>query len=428
MTVIATKEQYDLARYELILLLEEGGREEVHVYNDGAGLATIGVGFNLHEEVILNSVLEHGFSITDGLERANYIAAFESVLNDIVGKSNSEMQAALDEKWKELTGDEDAEFSFMYEAGGSDDLARQNIRNTFDAIADEVFEPVLANRLSAEGVTAYSGNTYSTERLALISLEYNNGNALIRSGLKTALRNNDRFEVWYQIRYRSNGGGNQDGIAKRRYLEAELFGLFTSATPPDEEAEAVINGFLESTHFDKIESYEKLRSHNVARANRDFSPITDTLTVQAVDEVFRPISGYLIERFAEDPDLASTLQGTVFDQVVLGITGLERDNTITAEDYASNTGRNVDLLINVKAEDATLSGRYGDDVLIGNAKKDELFGGEDNDVLIGKDGDDTLRGGSGSDKLYGGDDNDTLYAEEGRSIRYIHRRTVWRQG
>lgn len=98
---------------------------------------------------------------------------------------------------------------------------------------------------------------YYNERLALISLEYNNGDQLIGPGLRAALAGGNRFEAWYKIRYFSNGD-LLAGIAKRRYLEATLFGLFNSDSPSDTDAGEVIDAFLEPTHFNRIQVLNSL--------------------------------------------------------------------------------------------------------------------------------------------------------------------------
>lgn len=53
-------------------------------------------------------------------------------------------------------------------------------------------------------------------------------------------------------------------------------------------------------------------------------------------------------------------------------------------------------------------GGLGDDVLIGDAQRNFLFGSDGADTLQGNGGKDTLLGGAGSDDLSGGDDSDLL--------------------
>lgn len=65
------------------------------------------------------------------------------------------------------------------------------------------------------------------EFVALASLYYNS-ESLIGEKLLSALRTDNRAEVWCQIRYNSNNGESRlssgQGIANRRFREADYFG------------------------------------------------------------------------------------------------------------------------------------------------------------------------------------------------------------
>ncbi|GGB73681.1 hypothetical protein K8B83_06220 [Shewanella inventionis] len=56
---------YENQRYELIKQLEEGGHENPEVYLDGAGIPTMGVGFNLQVLKNVIEILSNGFGISD---------------------------------------------------------------------------------------------------------------------------------------------------------------------------------------------------------------------------------------------------------------------------------------------------------------------------------------------------------------------------
>jgi Ca2+-binding RTX toxin-like protein len=58
-------------------------------------------------------------------------------------------------------------------------------------------------------------------------------------------------------------------------------------------------------------------------------------------------------------------------------------------------------------------GDDGDNVLVGDAPNDELFGNGGDDILYGDDGDDTLDGGDGNDDLFGDAGDDTLVGSGG---------------
>ncbi len=69
---------------------------------------------------------------------------------------------------------------------------------------------------------------------------------------------------------------------------------------------------------------------------------------------------------------------------------------------------------NLVADD--LSGEVGDDWLFGGLGDDVLNGGADDDHLDGGEGRDTLNGGAGDDTLRGGTENDTLMGGIGTDI------------
>ncbi len=90
----------------------------------------------------------------------------------------------------------------------------------------------------------------SREYIALMSMTYNNP-SLVGNGLKAYLRAKNRFGAWYEIRYKSNGDNNI-GIAKRRFIESNEFGLFES----NENNEALNNNTLTNISINAI-SFEE---------------------------------------------------------------------------------------------------------------------------------------------------------------------------
>jgi GH24 family phage-related lysozyme (muramidase) len=75
----------------------------------------------------------------------------------------------------------------------------------------------------------------SKELLSLLDLTYNGGAGILYSSLLKALHEGDRQEVWYKIRYTTNGGASRcKGIANRRVSESNIFGL-TNENPSEKE-------------------------------------------------------------------------------------------------------------------------------------------------------------------------------------------------
>ncbi|MEM9101029.1 MAG: calcium-binding protein [Pseudomonadota bacterium] len=409
-----TVEQYEDLRFRFIRQIEA---EHNQPYRDTNGFATIGIGFNINEQRILDTVLLQGFGVENDITREQYNNALHAAAAQAT--STEDLRERLNATWRELTGNATAVFEIAPEFNAAGELERSADRinrDILNGLMDESigggssFEDILKNRLAGYGITNLSDEHYSLERLVLLSLEFNNGNELFGEGLEAALREGNRFSVWYEIRYRTNGD-NLDGIAKRRYMESALFGLFSSDTPTDDEAEQVVNAFMDSAHQARIQTYEQRWASNIVAANQDLQAIEYDESVPTIGEVLKPITGYLLERFAptsDDIDLSS-FADKIDGEVILGIKNSQ--GQIASSVKGDEKRDKSDLLIAVNDEDTVLSGRYGNDVLIAKGGDDTIYGGENDDVLLGQDGSDTLFGGTGYDQLYGGDKKDYLYAQ-----------------
>ncbi|MNZ13767.1 Bifunctional hemolysin/adenylate cyclase precursor [compost metagenome] len=414
-----TQQEYEELRYAFIKQVEESGHENPEPYYDTKGLITIGVGFNLHNVNTLRTFLEvaMGVSAAD-LER--YVLGISAVLNQYqLSTSGSSMQTAnmqqaLSAEWRILTGNASAQFVVTNRDGNS---AKELIRYTFDELIEDVYEVSLSNRLTGRGIAGLGGDGYSYERLVLLSLEYNNGGVLIGNGLLTALGNGDRFTAWYEIRFRSNGGASASGgVAKRRYMESELFGLYDdSGSVEDAEAEHVVNRFLEPSVFSSITAYESVWGSRISAANAELAILGVSNTVKVLDQIFLPISEYLYKRYAES-DIEYIPTSPVIDgRVVLNFTQ-GSENAIQSSVFEVDGQDKNDLLISLDGPGRVLNGGLGDDILISKVAADSLSGGTGSDILMGGGGNDYLDGGEDSDYLNGGDDNDTLIGGKGNDV------------
>ncbi len=439
---------YENQRYELIKQLEEGGHENPEVYLDGAGIPTMGVGFNLQVLKNVIEILSNGFGISDRklaedlqAEALDIKSEYDTAIS-AYKVANPKPSAMTDTEWNNnaaisvlasLNSSNSNHISpqerldAIFQAAGNTgqfiiqpsatETAAQKIRNIFDVLIEN-YEITLSNRIGTSTLV----NDYSNEHLALISLEYNNGNLLIGNGLKGALSSGDRFEAWYQIRYWSNKYLER-GIAKRRYLEADLFGVFSSDSPTTSEAKAVIDAFLEPAHFAKISSDELemgkvISGVNVAQmANRDYGALSFVGHIPNFGEIFKPIARYLLERFNPDGEDITHLANTINGEVMLGILNAQGEISSSAKGDAVQDKN--DLLIAVEDKASILVGGFGNDILIGNAKGDKLDGGDDNDILLGNGGIDILNGGEGDDLLDGGTGNDTMIGGTGNDTYFV---------
>lgn len=77
----------------------------------------------------------------------------------------------------------------------------------------------------------------------------------------------------------------------------------------------------------------------------------------------------------------------------------------------------IDLTLATAAAAASGSTAGGDDLLVGGADNDALYGQLGGDTLFGDSGNDLLVGGLGSDRMNGDDGDDVLLGDEGRLVR-----------
>ncbi|HYE36876.1 VCBS domain-containing protein [Methylocaldum sp.] len=261
----------------------------------------------------------------------------------------------------------------------------------------------------------------SWERVALVSVTYNRGTGNVRNkmqGFYNAIRNADRAEAWFDIRYGANAASSAfaPGIAKRRYYEAELFGLYDNPTNVG-EAEAMHVLRMYTRHHDAITAYEakfgvdlfgNVGSRNmIAEANNDYG-LSVFDPVNTLAEALKPARDLLIFNYVTDKGFSADINGEVLvgdfwfdlrDQ----LTGRDQTNSANAQAQTSN-----DLLL----------GGQSDDVLKGLDGRDVLYGERGNDTLEGGKGDDYLLGGEGDDIYiyHSGDGNDRIIDPDGGSI------------
>lgn len=392
-----TTAEYETLRFSLITSFEDYDPEP---YIDSANIVTIGYGFNIEELGILDVVLEQGFGMNLSLARDE--AFRDSVLTITRNNSLSEtdVRLQLNSLYEAYTGVAGATFQIP---------SMTAARDVFDALTP-VFETKLDNFLP-------SPMGESRERLALLSLAYNQDDSspspLLGTKLQNALAANDRAAAWFEIVYNSNGqGGN---FANRRYLEGAMFGLFSSDNPSPTEANATLDFYLSKIADIRIyEAANFTAAKNEIAQNSEFQGIVNSFAPPlhyTATDYLKPISDVIIERYVSDTNVAASISSRNFDAVVLGLIGLDKDRPNRIAAFNHRVADTDDLLINIDDADSEIGGGIGDDVLIGNAKIDTLRGLEGDDVLIGEGGNDILTGWSGEDILYGGEGNDKLYAQ-----------------
>ena len=213
------------------------------IHNGGGdGNPTFGYGFNLFafSASIVEQVILHAYnnSLTsqqsDGLDlildwktgasvwidgqsraltNADILNLADESLNGAPGAIGSSAQRAAVQSLT-LT---DAQASRMLDVMIKGDLNLVHIEGPAGSYG---YEDGLDYRLAEEGSPAFS-----TERAALLSVYYN-APSLIGPGVQNAIANDDRAQLWYEIRYNHNHY-DSNGLQSRRAEEVAIFRVFT---------------------------------------------------------------------------------------------------------------------------------------------------------------------------------------------------------
>lgn len=387
---------YESLRFALVLQLEESGNPHLTPYIDSVGIATIGIGFNIETNLTNRDLVFAALGI--GTNETSVRSQLSSVLT--TATSTSQLVSSLD--------------AIMSARGGRPTFAfasEQEVVGVYNQIAP-TYETAVDSHVG------FALPADSQERAALFDLAYNNP-SLIGSGLSGALSNGDRAEAFYEIRFNTNGGASASGgIAKRRYVESEVFGLHDhgSLTATD----AALSVRMYTKHEQQILQYETTYSGQIASANQDLAAIEQRSglalgTVQVIRDELATSRELLSETYAD---------GQTFDEVWVAPDVQAKASEVAAHTVDRTAATAADDLIlgsiNFDGSEAvaadTLRGGDGDDVIIGFKGNDSLEGGDGNDSLAGGEGVDTIDGGAGADTLSGGAGADLIRTDGQDSI------------
>lgn len=197
-------------------------------------------------------------------------------------------------------------------------------RNLTEAESDSLFR---ASVQEYEGPAIAAGLPLSDARVAIVSVTYNRGVGALRDHpVLDAIRAGDRAEAWYQLRYNCWGSREdmEGGLRKRRFAEAEVFGLYDDRTniPVEEAAEVYAMYRAHLAEIDRVErgfgvSMEGLeaRPNRIAQANRDYPDIVAAHgAIRTISESLAPARQALIEHLrAHHPDHAAAFTEASFD-------------------------------------------------------------------------------------------------------------------
>ena len=398
-----------------------------HVYADSSNIPTIGYGYAMvikknGEFMLDGAILWSDFAIigiTKTTDMENKLNAIITDLNNTTLSSDAK-KAAIAAKVAEL----DALVPDLTEPQ-SQTLYNQVFNRKINDLHTQ-FKTVLG---TTNGDALWAAMQGSSELIALADMVYNGGAGLVGKNLINAIWDGNRAEAWYEIRYNSNRlawaqingtasandlaaiqRGEDKGLAKRRFYEAELFGLYNTGDTTSDLAEATQTYKMFTTHRVEILQYEAAygnvnsqpgsRGDWIAKANSDYN-LSGSAQVHTLRDELKPAADVLIQKYVK-PEYG--VDGTLINQLNIQVAS---DNAfiLTGEDTADRTGSDADLLIGRDGGSDLLSGGGGNDLLIGQAGSDILAGGK---------GDDTLMGGKGFDTYIWspGDGNDRIIEEK----------------
>jgi GH24 family phage-related lysozyme (muramidase) len=412
-----TEEQY-YARIRTVVV----GAEGLHARSQdvGDGMATIGYGYTFNRNN--NAEIWRNAGITLTRQESEALAAIDAA------PSADKTRLAL-------------AFPRALDAAESDQLLRASVRE-YEGPANALNMPL------------------SDERVAMVSLTYNRGaGALMGDPARNvpehpvmgAIRDGDRAEAWFQMRYNCWGSAGEQfegGLRKRRFAESQVFGLYDDpANVTPEEARGVARmyqlhrdeiGSVESRHGVTAEGEQATRNR-IADANRDYPALVrDYGRVQTIAEALGPAHETLLRQARTDhPDIADRLT-TANIPVGRIHTDPDRELRTNAEvDQDAETMRNqrnpprAGTIVAISREQRNSTTQDEDPDHAATIDSRRMTRGnnprevDSNDLLIGNGGDDTLRahrgndvliGGSGRDRMEGGIGHDTYVANAGDTV------------
>jgi hypothetical protein len=400
---------------QLPALLEQLERYVAFVYDDGAGpdpkdptnrpghYATIGIGFNIWGNTdALRLVLDYldVFRADDLREEtlrvqqgfpprtaAQIRARHDSIVADFhklieshdlngnpqrPGESTSEqaLQSALNAKL--VTYGVSRAFQFQSATDARTAKMRLIQGFTIGGYTYRGFESGLDALLPKHPVSGAPLIAHDTrEYMALMSLYFNNSD-LVGPRLRTALAIADpyeaRAEAWYQIRYVHRA--ELPGLAKRRFVEAAIFGLYGSNVPAADalkQARAIYAMYTlhgrnaTPSTFDMV-AYDATFAGQLPTAQGDLDAVfgAGNVLARSLREELRAARDVLVAQYIT--------AGGITGAPTIDPLNIQVANSLAVlrgEDTATRTGSNSDLLIAKDGLSAMMRGLGGNDVLIG---------------------------------------------------------------
>lgn len=194
-----------------------------YLYYDTKKLATIGCGFNVTLKDILQKVCDKKYS-EPKMDEKEFIGLLNTI-NGVNVKTDENLISKVSE-YLDSIKTEDKKSAKFGEFNLDDDQIIDILLDVVEIFRDGLNKKLAYTSISLQESNIDKNSIGSREYIALMSMTYNNP-SLVGNGLKAHLRAKNRFGAWYEIRYKSNAD-NEIGIAKRRFIESNEFGLFES--------------------------------------------------------------------------------------------------------------------------------------------------------------------------------------------------------
>jgi GH24 family phage-related lysozyme (muramidase) len=305
-----------------------------------------------------------------------------------------------------------------------------------------------------EGPATSLAMPLSEERVAMVSLTYNRGAGALMGNAERnipehpvmgAIRDGDRAEAWFQMRYNcwgSTGAQFEGGLRKRRFAEAEVFGLYDDPhNVSPEEARGVSRMY--ALHRDEIDRVERAHGvavdgssegrNRIAEANRDYPALVREYgNVKTISESLEPARQALLAQAREEnPALADRLTADAFttDRIFLDPDRNLRDPDSVDQDLAAMRNQpRPPRLATINAIGREQRNSTSEDVDAAHASvidSRRTTRGQDpqeidsNDLLLGMAGSDTLQAHRGDDVLIGGEGRDRMEGGQGHDTYVI---------
>ncbi|WP_212748529.1 hypothetical protein, partial [Pseudoalteromonas rubra] len=272
------------------------------IYIDSKGIPTIGVGFNLREEKVLEAILEQFNYSTTSLSEADFNTlklSLETIFRREWTESNKDDRIKeVNEVLKIYQADEkrldnsipEETFAFPDDTS-SMEAVFNDILPTYQKLAIDGLDNNLdGDRVAAQAV--FDGLS-DTRKAVLISLTFNGGSPMVGPGISKALKDKNWAEAYYQIAYSSNSNtvnGEKvriNGLHNRRLKEASAMIEGISIDDKQKlyeklyEKRAEITKYIDELQADKTNNvYEPITK---ARRDELFAALNDQMTTLAAE-------------------------------------------------------------------------------------------------------------------------------------------------